>query len=133
VVCTRVLDGETAVGVGSGGISVSEFLAGVQPSFGSARVECFAVVSLYRCADADGVADVAGSVEGRDDVGKYATELAFESQGDRVASAQAEGGDAFVSVAALHFVEQCHEDAGAAGSDRMADGDRTAVDIDAVE
>ena len=36
-------------------------------------------------------------------------------------------------VAALHFVEQGDEDAGAAGADGMADGDGAAVDVDAVE
>ena len=59
--------------------------------------------------------------------------LAFESQGYGVAAAKAEGGDAFVGVAALHLVEQGDEDAGATGSDGMADGDGAAVDIDAVE
>ena len=59
--------------------------------------------------------------------------LAFEGEGDGVAAAEAEGGDAFVSVAALHLVEQGDEDAGAAGSDGMADGDGSAVDVDAVE
>ena len=38
-----------------------------------------------------------------------------------------------MGVAALHFVEQGNEDAGAAGADGMADSDGAAVDVDAVE
>ena len=49
--------------------------------------------------------------------------LTFDGEGDGVATAEAEGGDAAVDVAADHLVDEGDEDAGAGGSDGMADGD----------
>jgi hypothetical protein len=54
----------------------------------------------------------------------------FDCQGDRVATAEAEGSDSSGFSIALHGMEQRDEDACAAGAYGMPDGDRSAVDID---
>src|SRR6267143_1020397 len=53
----------------------------------------------------------------------------LDSEGHGVASAEAEGGDAALEIAALQFVEQGDEDARAAGADGMAEGDSAAVHV----
>src|SRR5215468_11371667 len=58
--------------------------------------------------------------------------LSLDAHRDAHASPDAEGGEAFLGVALLHLVEQRHKDAGAGGADRMAEGDRAAVDVDLV-
>ncbi len=67
VVCARLLEEAAAVGAGRCCVSVSEFSVVVQLPVGDAGLECFAVVSIYWRVDVDGMADVAGAVEGRDD------------------------------------------------------------------
>src|SRR6266853_6558864 len=51
----------------------------------------------------------------------------FDGEGHGVASAEAEGGDAALEVAALQFIEQRDEDARAARADGMAERDGAAV------
>ena len=58
--------------------------------------------------------------------------LALDGEGDGVAAAEAEGGDAAVDVAANHLVDEGDEDARAGGADGMADGDGAAIDVGAV-
>ena len=58
--------------------------------------------------------------------------IAFDGEGYGVAAAEAEGGYAFLCVAALHLVDERDEDARAAGADGVADGDCAAVDVDLV-
>src|SRR6266436_642015 len=53
----------------------------------------------------------------------------FDGEGHGVASAEAEGGDAALQVAALQFVEQRDEDARAARADGMAERYRAAIHI----
>src|SRR5438309_9613369 len=55
---------------------------------------------------------------------------AFHRQGDGVAAAEAESGDAAFEVAASELVEQSDENARAGSADGMTDGDRAAIDID---
>src|SRR5205823_5473132 len=43
-----------------------------------------------------------------------------------------EGGNSALHVAADHFIDECHQDAGAAGTDGMADRDCSAVHVDLV-
>src|SRR5581483_2413705 len=45
-------------------------------------------------------------------------------------AADAEGGEAEMGIAALHLVQEGDEDTGAAGADRVAEGDGAAVDVD---
>src|ERR1700756_3937971 len=54
---------------------------------------------------------------------------AFDGQSHSVAAAEAEGRDAALEVAALQFIKQCDQDARAARTDGMAEGDRAAVHI----
>ena len=56
----------------------------------------------------------------------------LDAEGDAHAAADAERGEALLGVALLHLVEQGGQDAGAAGADRVADGDGAAVDVDLV-
>src|SRR5208282_4718945 len=46
---------------------------------------------------------------------------------DRVASAQAQCGDAALHIAASHLIDQCYEHASAAGADGMSNGNRSTV------
>src|SRR6516162_10879166 len=55
---------------------------------------------------------------------------ALDAHGDAHAAADAQRGEAFLGVALLHFVEQRDQHARAGRSDRMANRDRTTVDID---
>src|SRR3546814_2609744 len=55
--------------------------------------------------------------------------VALDAHGDAHAAADAQGGEAFLGVAALHFIQQGHQHAGARGADRMADGNGAAVDV----
>src|SRR4030042_486398 len=48
-----------------------------------------------------------------------------------VAAAQTEGGDAALLVPVLQRVEQCGQDARAGSADRVAEGDGSAVHVDA--
>src|SRR4051812_21368022 len=57
---------------------------------------------------------------------------AFDDHCDGVAAAEAEGRDADLIAAALHFVKERGQQAGAAGADRVAECDGAAVDVDAV-
>src|SRR5215472_11144901 len=58
--------------------------------------------------------------------------VALDGQGDGIAAAEAESGDAALEVAALEFIEQRKEDARAGSADGMAEGDRAAVDVDLI-
>src|ERR1700676_757863 len=49
---------------------------------------------------------------------------------DAHAAADAQRGESLFRVALLHLVEQRHQHAGAGRADRMADGDRAAIDVD---
>src|SRR4051812_2105066 len=51
---------------------------------------------------------------------------------DAHAAADAQSGEAFLGVAALHLVQQGGQDARAGGPHRVADGDGAAVDVDLV-
>ena len=51
----------------------------------------------------------------------------FDGDGYSVAAAEAEGCDAALQIAALQFVQQCDQDAGAGCADGMAQGYRAAV------
>src|SRR5277367_1447922 len=53
----------------------------------------------------------------------------FDGKRDGIASAEAEGGDAALEIAALQFVEQRDQDAGAGCADGMAEGDGAAIDV----
>src|SRR5690349_16676721 len=53
----------------------------------------------------------------------------LDGEGDGVAAAEAEGGDAALEVAALEFIKQADEDARSAGADGMAERDRAAVHV----
>src|SRR5580765_3937942 len=57
---------------------------------------------------------------------------ALDDHRDALAAPDAEGRRAEVRVAVLHRVQQRDEDPGAARTDRVAEGDRTAVDVHAV-
>src|SRR5262245_26708135 len=46
------------------------------------------------------------------------------------ATTDAERGETLLRIALLHLVQECDEDTGARRTDRMADGDRAAVDVD---
>src|SRR5260370_24205030 len=63
-----------------------------------------------------------------DSASRFPCLITFDGEGDGVASTKAEGGDAALQVAALQFIEQCDEDARAAGADGMAERQRAAVD-----
>src|SRR5262249_41866337 len=56
----------------------------------------------------------------------------LDDQRDPLPAAHAERGDAQARVAVLHGVQEGHQHAGAARADRMAEGDRAAVHVDAV-
>src|SRR5438874_7834884 len=56
--------------------------------------------------------------------------LPFDGERDGVAPAQAERADSAMHVAALHFIQEGHENARARGPDGMSNGNRTAVNID---
>src|SRR6476660_3295525 len=56
----------------------------------------------------------------------------FDDHGDALTAADAEGGQAALRVAPLHFVQERDEDAGAAGADRVAESDGATVDVDAL-
>src|SRR5580700_1337911 len=56
----------------------------------------------------------------------------FDQHGAALAAADAFGGDAALVAEPLHGIDQMQHDAVAAGADRMADADRTAVDIEPV-
>src|SRR5271155_3760609 len=53
----------------------------------------------------------------------------FDGKRDGIASAEAEGGDAALEIAALQFVEQRDQDAGAGCADGMAERDGAAIDV----
>src|SRR5713101_1240246 len=55
--------------------------------------------------------------------------IPFNGEGDGVAAAEAQCGDAALQVAALQFIEQRDQDARAAGADGMAERHRAAVDV----
>src|SRR4051794_35678781 len=55
---------------------------------------------------------------------------ALDGQGDAHAAADAQCREALLGVALLHFREQRHQDPGARGADRVADGDGAAVHVD---
>src|SRR5208282_1735506 len=54
---------------------------------------------------------------------------ALDRHRDAHAAADAQGGEALLGVAARHLVQQRHQDARAGRADRVADGDRAAVDV----
>src|SRR5688500_2940757 len=54
----------------------------------------------------------------------------LHAERDAHAAADAQGRQALLRVAAAHLVEEGGEHPGAARSDRVADGDRAAVDVD---
>src|SRR5689334_12536512 len=54
----------------------------------------------------------------------------LETHGNTHAAADAERGEALPGTTTLHLEQERVEDAGAGCADRMADRDRTAVDID---
>src|SRR5580704_12645696 len=56
----------------------------------------------------------------------------FDQHGAALAAADAFGGDAALIAEPLHGIDQMQDDAIAAGANRMADADRTAVDIEPV-
>ena len=55
----------------------------------------------------------------------------FDAHGYCVATAEAEGGDAALSLALLHLVHERDQYAGSGAADRMSEGDGAAVDVDA--
>ena len=55
--------------------------------------------------------------------------IALDGEGNGVAAAEAEGGDAALQVAALHFVEQRDQNARAGAPIGMTDGYRASVDV----
>src|SRR5204863_8174086 len=58
--------------------------------------------------------------------------VALDAKGDAHAAADAQGREALLRVALLHFVDERGENPRARGADRVADGDRSAVDVDPV-
>src|SRR5215207_3228991 len=56
--------------------------------------------------------------------------LPLDAHGDAHAAADAEGGEAALRIALLHFVEEGDEDPCPGGADRMAERDRAAIDVD---
>src|SRR5262245_12643821 len=56
--------------------------------------------------------------------------LPFHAHRDAHAAADAQRGEAFLGVALLHLVEQRHQHPPTGGADRMADGDRSTIDVD---
>jgi len=66
--------------------------------------------------------------------GRYRTDtinpLSPDREGEGVAAAEAQGDDTLFGIAADDFIEQCDQNASAAGSDWVAKGDRAAVDVD---
>src|SRR5688500_4042604 len=65
-------------------------------------------------------------------VPRWGGSVPLDAEGDAHAAADAERGEALLRVAALHLVEQGGQHPRAAGADRVADGDRAAVDVDLV-
>src|SRR5512134_1959548 len=59
--------------------------------------------------------------------------LSLEKDGHPHSPRYAEGGDASFRAPAAHFVEERRRDPGAGGADRVAERDRSAVDVDAAE
>src|ERR1700733_13547110 len=59
-----------------------------------------------------------------------ASSLPLDAHGDAHAAADAERGKALLGVALLHLVQQRHQHARPGGTDRMADRDRAAIDVD---
>jgi len=57
----------------------------------------------------------------------------FDSQSNRIATAEAESCDASDFAVTLHGMEERHEHPSAAGADGMSEGDRAAVDVDLCE
>ena len=55
--------------------------------------------------------------------------LAFQRHGDAHAAADAQRREALLGVPLLHLMQQGDQDARARGADRVADGDRAAVDV----
>src|ERR1043166_8726040 len=53
----------------------------------------------------------------------------LDRQGYGISAAEAESGDASFQIAALQLVEKSDQNARAAGADRMADGDCSAIDV----
>src|SRR5947207_112137 len=54
----------------------------------------------------------------------------FQQNGRALAAADAEGGDAQVDVALVHFHQEREDEACAGGADGMAEGDAAAVDVE---
>src|SRR5271165_3826783 len=54
----------------------------------------------------------------------------FDGQSHPHAAPDAKTGEAFSCIAPDHFMQQGHQDPAAGGSDRMTDGDRSAIDVD---
>ena len=75
-----------------------------------------------KCSESDSLVCKASRLAGSSDP--------FDSESNRIAAAEAEGGDAPISVVAPHGMKQGDEDAGATGSDGMTESDRTTMDID---
>ena len=59
-----------------------------------------------------------------------ALSVARETHRNTHAAADAERGEAFLGIALLHFVQQRHQHARARCTDRVADRDRAAIDVD---
>src|SRR3954462_5260052 len=55
--------------------------------------------------------------------------LALHAKSDAHAAADAERREALLGVALLHFVQERHQHPRAGGPDRVANGDRTAIDV----
>src|SRR5487761_2342599 len=55
---------------------------------------------------------------------------AFDTECNAHATPDAQRGDALPGIAALHFVQQRHQNAAAGRTNRVTDRDRTAVDVD---
>jgi hypothetical protein len=58
--------------------------------------------------------------------------VAFQGQGYALATADAQGRQAFLGIALDHFVQQGHQHAATRGANRVADGDSAAIDVDLV-
>src|SRR5512144_372207 len=56
--------------------------------------------------------------------------VAFEARCNAHSPANAECGKPFLRIASLHFVKQRRQDARAGGTNRVADGNGTAIDVD---
>src|SRR5438552_4904104 len=69
---------------------------------------------------------VAGRVWRKVVVNDVMSGLPFDAHGDGIAAAETEGGKSGSCVAILHREEQRGQDAGAAGADRVTEGDRSA-------